>query len=275
MNFVKMQGLGNDFIIVDFQENINYSSLSKKMCDRHFGIGADGLIVTNPTKMQTKESDCSWYIYNSDGTQAQMCGNGMRCFAKYIFDRGLAKNRKIKVNTLRGLIESKILSNGKIRVNMGSPILDSNKIPFLGNNIFDFTITIDNNVFIANAISMGNPHCVIFDNSNTKESAEIFGERIENNELFPQKTNVEFVKIISRKKIELDVWERGCGITLACGTGSCAAVAVGILNDLLDKKVEVKLKGGTLIIEWDGNKDHPIYMTGEADYVFCGQWHKN
>ena len=155
---------------------------------------------------------------------------------------------------------------------MGKPILNPEKIPFLGSSNMNFSIVIDNNVFLANAISMGNPHCIIFYNDDTKTMAEIFGERIENYELFPQKTNVEFVKIISRKKIQIDVWERGCGITLACGTGSCASVVAGILNDLLDNNVDVNLPGGTLRIEWDGNINNPVYMTGSAEYVFSGLW---
>ena len=272
MNFVKMQGLGNDFIIVDYRDNINYSSFAKKMCDRHFGIGADGLIVVNPKDMQNSKADCSWQIYNSDGTEPQMCGNGIRCFSKYIFDKKHIKKRKFKVNTLAGIIEPEILKNGKIKVNMGKPILNPEKIPFLGSSNMNFSIVIDNNVFLANAISMGNPHCIIFYNDDTKTMAEIFGERIENYELFPQKTNVEFVKIISRKKIQIDVWERGCGITLACGTGSCASVVAGILNDLLDNNVDVNLPGGTLRIEWDGNINNPVYMTGSAEYVFSGLW---
>lgn len=274
MYFTKMQGLGNDFILMDYIDGLDYSKLSKKMCDRHFGIGADGLIVVNPSDMQTSDTDISWHIYNSDGTEPQMCGNGIRCLAKYAKDRALVDKNKFSVNTLKGIVEPEILNNGEIRVNMGTPILKKDKIPFLGSENLNFSIELDNNCFLANAISMGNPHCVIFVDNDTKMFAEIFGREIENNPNFPEKTNVEFVRILSRNEINMDVWERGCGITLACGTGSCASVVAGILNDLLDNKVKVNLAGGSLLIEWDGNQDSPVYMTGEAKTVFSGVWHE-
>lgn len=272
ISFTKMQGLGNDFIIIDYIENMDYSKLSKKMCDRHFGIGADGLIVINPKDMQNSNTDCAWYIYNSDGTQAQMCGNGIRCFAKYMYENKFITKNKFKINTLAGIIEVEILKNDKIRVNMGKPILEKEKIPFIGKETSNFPIVIDNTCFSANAISMGNPHCVIFTNENIYTLSEIFGKEIEHNKLFPEKTNVEFVKIISKSKIEISVWERGCGITLACGTGSCASVAAGILNNLLDENVEVKLPGGILNIEWSKDKNSPIFMTGNAEFSFIGEY---
>ena len=274
INFTKMKGLGNDFILMDYIDDLDYSRLSKKMCDRHFGIGADGLIVVNPLDMRKDDADISWHIYNSDGTEPQMCGNGIRCLAKYVKDRGLVDKNKFSVNTLKGIVEPEILDNGEVRVNMGAPILEKDKIPFSGDKALNFSIELDNNCFIANAISMGNPHCVIFVDNDTKMLAEIFGSEIENNTNFPEKTNVEFVKILFRNEINMDVWERGCGITLACGTGSCASVVAGILNDLLDTKVKVNLPGGSLLIEWDGNVNSPVYMTGNAKTVFSGVWHE-
>lgn len=272
ISFTKMQGLGNDFILVDYQKGVDWPALAKKMCDRHFGIGADGLIVVNPFDMKTDEADVCWHIYNSDGTEPQMCGNGIRCFAKYVYEKKLTPKKRFKVNTLSGIIEPEILDSQKVRVNMGRPVLEKEKIPFLGSEILNFPIISDNTCFSANAISMGNPHCVIFTNEDTKILSRLVAPKIEIHELFPEKTNVEFVKIISKSKIEIDVWERGCGITLACGTGSCASVVAGILNGLLENKVEAKLPGGKLTIEWSGKKDDPVYMTGDAEFVFSGNW---
>lgn len=267
--FTKMHGLGNDFVIVEYIENIDFSELAKKMCDRHFGVGADGLIVVNPKDMKNN-TDTSWRIFNSDGTEPQMCGNGIRCFARYVFDKKIVEKKEFSVNTLAGIVKPKILLDGKVKVNMGKPILDPLKIPFKGINPLGFEINAKDKYFIANAISMGNPHCVIFTEEDTKFLAQNYGACVEKNELFPEKTNVEFVKIYSRNYMKLDVWERGCGITLACGTGSCAAAVAGILNKLIDNFVKIDLPGGTLTIEWDSTKESPVYMTGDATYVYEG-----
>lgn len=276
IKFTKMNGLGNDFVILDYEEyqkaKLTPDKLALKLCDRHFGIGADGLIIVNPN---TKNADISWIFYNSDGSPAQMCGNGMRCFARYIYDKKIINKKEFSVETKAGIIIPKIISDTEVCVNMGIPILEPSKIPIKNDFNLKIPYETDNKKFLLNAISMGNPHCVIFTNDDIKNYAQKYGSTIENNELFPEKTNVEFVKILSKSEITINVWERGCGITLACGTGACATVVAGILRDLLNNKVKVNLPGGTLNIEWQGNtKDtkHNVYMRGRADYSFTGEF---
>ena len=275
INFTKMQGLGNDFVILDYEEykktNKTPQELALKLCDRHFGIGADGLIIVNP---DAKNTDIGWIFYNNDGSIAQMCGNGIRCFAKYVFEKGYVNKKEFSVETKAGIIIPKILDNGLVRVNMSQPILEPDKIPVKVNNNLNFDVVVSDRTFIANAVSMGNPHCIIITDENTKELALKYGREIETHPLFPEKTNVEFIKILSRDEINLDVWERGCAITLACGTGACASVTAAILNGLCDNKVKVNLPGGQLLIEWDGNINdtkHDIFMSGRADYSFTGK----
>ena len=275
LNFTKMQGLGNDFIILDYEEfqksEMPIEKLAIKLCDRHFGIGADGLIVINPN---TTETDIGWFFYNSDGSIAQMCGNGIRCFAKYVFDKGLINKKTFSVETKAGTIIPEIIDENNIKVNMSKPILDCDKIPVKSDSNLNFDIEAKGKKFKANAVSMGNPHCVIFTKENTKELALEYGRAIETHPMFPEKTNVEFIKILSPKEINLDVWERGCAITLACGTGACASVVAGILNNLLEKQVKVNLPGGQLLIEWDGSTtdtEKDVFMTGDAQYVFTGK----
>lgn len=274
VNFTKMNGLGNDFVILDYEEykktEMEPDKLAVILCDRHFGIGADGLIIVNPN---TANTDIGWIFYNNDGSVAQMCGNGIRCFAKYVFDKGLVNKKEFSVETKAGVIVPKILDNGLIRVNMSKPVLEPAKIPVNVKNNLNFELVLNDRTFIANAVSMGNPHCIIVTEENTKELALKYGREIETHKLFPEKTNVEFIKIISRNEINLDVWERGCAITLACGTGACASVCASILNGLCDNKVKVNLPGGQLLIEWDGNLDdinYDIFMSGPASYSFFG-----
>lgn len=274
INFTKMQGLGNDFIILDYSEykkaEKTPAELALKLCDRHFGIGADGLIIINP---DTKNTDIGWIFYNSDGTIAQMCGNGIRCFAKYVYDKKLVDKKEFSVETKAGTIIPKICDDGRVRVNMSKPILETKKIPVNTENNLNFNVEVSDGTFKANAVSMGNPHCVIITNEDTKALALKYGREIETHKLFPEKTNVEFIKILSRNEINLDVWERGCAITLACGTGACASVVSAILNSLCDSQVKVNLPGGQLLIEWQGTKentDYNVYMTGRADYSFTG-----
>ena len=229
INFTKMQGLGNDFVILDFEEykkcNIEKSVLAQKLCNRNFGIGADGLIIVNPN---VDNADIGWFFYNSDGSVAQMCGNGMRCFAKYVRQKGILNKDGFSVDTKAGIIIPKVNSDGSVTVNMNKPVLVPQLIPVKAENNLNIELKIQNEKFKANAVSMGNPHCIIFTENDTKEYALKYGSDIETNEIFPEKTNVEFVKILSRNEINLDVWERGCGITLACGTGACASVVGGI-----------------------------------------------
>ena len=275
----KMQGCGNDFVILDYEEYNrgldlclwnDMQAAAKKLCDRNFGIGADGLIIPDTN---TDEADIGWFFYNSDGSTAQMCGNGIRCFAKYVTDKGLIKKNEFTVKTLAGIITPMITENGLVRVNMSMPILNPEKIPFIPNNNLNYKISVQNRIFEGNAISMGNPHFVIFieEDEDLLDLARKYGPLIEVAAEFPEKTNVEFIKIRSRNKIDLRVWERGCGITLACGTGACASVTAGILNNYIDNSVDVNLMGGTVHIDWEGTKENPdknIFMTGPAEYVF-------
>ena len=275
IRFTKMQGLGNDFIVLDFEEykktSIPLDQLAIKLCDRHFGIGADGLMVVNP---ETKNTDIGWFFYNSDGTIAQMCGNGMRCFAKYVYDKKILTKKEFSVETGAGTIIPEIIDENTVKVNMSKPILKPELIPSKVTKSLNFDIDLKEKTFKANAISMGNPHCIIFTDEDTKQLALTYGAEIETHKFFPEKTNVEFAKIISKHEINLDVWERGCAITLACGTGACATATAAILNDLSESPVKVNLPGGSLIIEWDGGKDDTekdIFMSGPAEYVFNGE----
>lgn len=269
-----MQGLGNDFIILDYQEyqktNKSPEKLAVELCDRHFGIGADGLIIIDNN---TYDTDIGWIFRNSDGSSAQMCGNGMRCFAKYVYDKGYVNKKEFSVKTKAGTIIPKILNDGNVRVNMSKPVLAPEKIPVNVRNNLNFKINLPDAVFIAAAVSMGNPHCVIFVDNDTKSFALKYGHDIEHHRLFPEKTNVEFVKVLSENEINLDVWERGCGITSACGTGACAGVVASKLNCLCNDNVKVNLPGGSLYIEWQGNKndtDYDVFMSGRADYSYRG-----
>lgn len=258
IKFEKWQGLGNDFIIL---ENATATSdLAIKLCNRNFGIGADGIF--SPKKSEI--ADIAWDFYNSDGSVAQMCGNGIRCFAKYVLEKGLVKSNKIKVETLRGIVSPEVLPDGFVKVDMGKPILEASKIPVKVNDIFDFEV----DGFKANAVSMGNPHCVIFDERDGEVLALKHGKNIENSSLFPEKTNVEFVKVLSENKIEMHVFERGCGVTLACGTGACASVVAGVHQGFLKNHVEVVLKGGVLKISYE--KGSNVMMVGDAKRVFEG-----
>ncbi len=273
----KMQGCGNDFVIVDYDEfiklNMKITDAAKMLCDRHFGIGADGLIIPNTS---TEDADIGWFFYNSDGSTAQMCGNGMRCFAKYVYDNKLVDKKMFSVKTLAGIIKPEILDDGFVRVNMAQPILEPEKIPFIPSHNLNYKISVKNMIFEGNAVSMGNPHFVIFvaPEDDVMEFAKEYGPIIETSAEFPEKTNVEFVKIKSYKKIELAVWERGCGITLACGTGACASVVAGILNGYIENSVEVQLPGGVVNVIWNGAPNKPqgdVFLSGPAEYVYTAE----
>lgn len=270
----KMQGCGNDFVILDYDEfkkiNIKMSEVAKRLCDRHFGVGADGLIIPNTN---VDNADIGWYFYNSDGTTAQMCGNGIRCFSKYVYDKGLVQKPEFTVSTLAGIIKPRLLENGRVMVNMSKPILEPDKIPFVPANNLKYKMSVKNMIFEGNTVSMGNPHFILFvsPEDDTLAFAKEYGPIIETSCEFPEKTNVEFVKIKSYRKIELRVWERGCGITLACGTGASAAVVAGVLNGYIENSVDVELLGGVVHIDWAGSINNPnqdVYMTGPAEYVF-------
>lgn len=270
IDFVKMQGIGNDFIIVEEKnllEDINYSEFTKKLCDRHFGIGADGLIVV--IKNSDDDADITWRIFNSDGSEPEMCGNGIRCFARYVYDKGLVDKRSFTISTLAGIVTPEINDDGSVTVDMGSPALKPSRIPVMTDidPVLSYPIKVVDREFIMNCIGMGNPHCVIF----TDEDLDIekYGSVLEKHILFPKKTNVEFVQILTKEHIKVDVWERGCGITLACGTGACAAVVAAVLNHFTDDEVTVSLPGGDLKVKFDQSSNH-VFMTGPADYSFKG-----
>lgn len=277
VKFTKMQGAGNDFILMEYDEYKKieklFPDIAVKLCDRHFGIGADGIFV--PIEDPKTYSDLGWLFYQADGSTAQMCGNGMRCFARFCFDKKIVSKRKFSVETLAGKIVPEVLEDFTVRVNMGKPILEPDKIPFKGSKSLNYPLWTGVKKFTVNAVSMGNPHCVIFvkDDENINELAKKYGNDIEHDNLFPEKTNVEFVKVKSKNEIDVAVWERGCGITLACGTGACASAVSAILNEYCDAKVKVNLPGGSLNIEWSGNlqnTDFDVFMSGEAQYVFEG-----
>ena len=274
VKITKMQGCGNDFVIMDYSEyektGMKMEVLAKKICDRHFGVGADGLIIPDCSH-ENSDADISWYFYNSDGSTAQMCGNGMRCFAKYVYDNKLVDKKAFSVKTLAGIIKPELLDNGLIRVNMGKPILEDKKIPFWGER----KINVIDREFDITPVSMGNPHCVIITDDDPIKKKKKYGPKIETHEYFPEKTNTEFVKIKSRMEIDMRVYERGCGITLACGTGACASVVVCVLNNLTENKVKVNLLGGPVFIEWQGSKDNPnqdIFLIGSANYSFFAEY---
>ena len=275
IKFTKMNGLGNDFVILDYSEfqktKLSPNKLAQKLCNRNFSIGADGLIIVNP---DTDKADISWIFYNSDGSVAQMCGNGMRCFSRYVYDKKIIDKKEFSVETKAGIIVPKIISENEVCVNMGIPILEPNKIPCKTKTNLNIPYTLNNKDFLLNTVSMGNPHCVIFVEKDSKELAYKYGSIIENDKLFPEKTNVEFVEILSKDEVAINVWERGCGITSACGTGACATAVAGILNGYLNNCVKANLPGGELKIEWKGGSDdikHSVFMTGRADYSFFGE----
>lgn len=277
IKLTKMQGCGNDFVIIDYPEyektGLKMSELAKKVCNRNFGVGADGMIIPklNP---ENKEADISWYFYNSDGSTAQMCGNGMRCFAKYCIDNKLVDKKSFSVETLAGIIKPELLDNGLIKVNMGKPILENKKIPFWSEN-GEKKLTALDREFEITPVSMGNPHCVIITDENPMKLAQTYGPVIEKHEFFPEKTNTEFVRVKSRMEIDMRVFERGCGITLACGTGACASVVACVLNNLTENKVKVNLLGGPVFIEWQGSaddKDQDIFLIGSANYSFFADY---
>lgn len=277
VKITKMQGCGNDFVVIDYDElkktNLTMAEFAVKSCDRHFGIGADGVLI--PDFSNKGEADIGWHYLNSDGTTAQMCGNGMRCFAKYVTEKGLINKQKFSVNTGAGVIKPEILDDGNIKVNMSAPILEPQKIPVLTDNNLNQKLTANGKEFVFNAVSMGNPHCVIITDEDVYELAKTYGPYIEKHELFPEKTNVEFINIKSKNEIDFCVYERGCGITLACGTGACAAVVASVLNGLTDCIVKVNLLGGAVNIDWSEHQQgisEDVYLIGPANYVYTADY---
>ena len=273
MKFTKMQGLGNDYVYVNcFEEKIeNPPAVARYVSDRHFGIGSDGLIMINPSEV----ADFEMEMYNADGSRGEMCGNGIRCVAKYVYDYGLTDKTQISVETLGGFKYLDLtVEDGKVvlvKVDMGKPELKSDLIPIISENekVIDEPIEVDGQVYHMTGVSMGNPHTVIYVDDVKNLDLEKIGPKFENHERFPKRINTEFVHCIDRNTVEMRVWERGSGETLACGTGACAVAVASILNNLTDTRVTVKLLGGDLQIEWDREKNH-VFMTGPAKVVFDG-----
>lgn len=273
MKFTKMQGLGNDYVYVNcFEEKIeNPPAVARYVSDRHFGIGSDGLIMINPSEV----ADFEMEMYNADGSRGEMCGNGIRCVAKYVYDYGLTDKTQISVETLGGIKYLDLtVEDGKVplvKVDMGKPELKSDLIPIISENekVIDEPIEVDGQVYHMTGVSMGNPHTVIYVDDVKNLDLEKIGPKFENHKRFPKRINTEFVHCIDRNTVEMRVWERGSGETLACGTGACAVAVASILNNLTDTRVTVKLLGGDLQIEWDREKNH-VFMTGPAKVVFDG-----
>lgn len=279
MKFTKMHGCGNDYIYINgFTEQIAQEEkpgFVQKISDRHFGIGGDGAIFINPSM----EADFEMEMYNADGSRAEMCGNGIRCVAKYVYDKGLTDKTEISIVSCGQVKYLELfLKDGKVdtvRVNMGAPELSAGKIPVTAadekDRIIDEPISVQGKEYKMTCVSMGNPHAVIFMNDVEHLDIEKTGPYFENHERFPKRVNTEFVKVIDRKHVQMRVWERGTGETLACGTGCCATVVACILNGLTDETVTVKLLGGEIQITWDREADL-VYMTGPAVTVFEGEF---
>ena len=274
IKFTKMHGLGNDYVYIDAinQKIENESSLAKFVSNRHFGIGSDGLILICKSDI----ADFQMRMFNSDGSEAEMCGNGIRCVGKFVYDKGLTNKTTVKIETLAG-IKTLILNtkDGKVgtaRVDMGEPILEAEKIPVISTEkpVKNLELEAENKKFKFTCVSMGNPHAITIV-ENTKEfDVEKYGKVLEIDKAFPKKANIEFAQIIDRQNINMRVWERGAGETLACGTGACATAVACNLNGLTDRKVNIELLGGTLNIEWNETDNH-VYMTGPAVTVFDGE----
>lgn len=275
MEFTKMHGLGNDFVIVSKYKDIpkDVERLAIAMCDRHFGVGADGLVFILPSD----QADVRMRIFNADGTEAEQCGNAIRCVSKYVYDHELVNKEKLSVETLAGIQHVKLHTKegivNTVEVDMGEPILKGELVPTAIHDpqVVDRTIEVDGVTFHFTAVSMGNPHAVIYVENAKDFDVEKWGPKIETHPLFPKKTNVEFVTVKSDKELEMRVWERGVGQTLACGTGACATGVASVLTGQASRDVTIHLKGGDLKVFWNP-EDNKVYMTGEAREVFTGNW---
>lgn len=276
MRFTKMQGIGNDYVYVNcFEETVsNPSAAAKFVSDRHFGIGSDGLILVKPSDI----ADCEMDMYNMDGSQGAMCGNGIRCVAKFAYDKGLVKKKHISVATKSGVkyLDLTVKNNkvSSVKVNMGSPILNAKTIPVVSEKerVIDEPLDVNGTIYRITAVSMGNPHAVVYMDDLTNLDIAKTGPLFENHIHFPDRINTEFVKVIDRRTLQMRVWERGSGETLACGTGACAVAVASTLNGLVDEDVPVtvKLLGGDLQILWN-RQENLVYMTGPATTVFEGE----
>ena len=271
-----MHGAGNDYIYINgFDQHIhNPSELAIKLSNRHFGIGSDGLILILPSQT----CDFRMQMFNSDGSEAEMCGNASRCVGKFVYDNGLTTKKEITLETLAGVKYITLLEGDekarKVTVDMGEPILKPELIPvnIYKNPVLQYPLSVDGDIYPISCVSMGNPHAVIFIENGTLQQLNlpVIGPKLENHPVFPRKTNTEFIEVLDRNTLNMRVWERGAGETLACGTGACAAAVAAILNDFCDRNIKIHLLGGDLEIEWNIENNH-VYMTGEAVTVFEGE----
>ena len=269
--FTKMQGIGNDFIVIDCRTGIperddhELGALSRRLCDRRFGIGADQVLLL----YDSEKADFRMRIFNADGSEVEMCGNGIRCFAKYIWDRQLSEKSVLEIETAAGIIKP-VKTGGLVKVDMGVPVLDARLIPVdLDGLIQDYPLTIEDKTFTITCVSMGNPHAVIFVDDLDSVDVQRYGPRIETHKLFPRKVNVEFAQVVDPHTVRMRVWERGAGETLACGTGASAVAVAANLKGMVKKRVTIKLLGGDLLIDLD--EGGHVFMTGPAEEVFEGR----
>ncbi|MFZ5633389.1 MAG: diaminopimelate epimerase [Bacillota bacterium] len=280
MNFLKVHGLGNDFVLVDAREEKDLpadpeelSKLAVRVCDRYFGIGADGLVLIR----DADDADVYMQILNSDGSEAEMCGNVIRCVARYVFEKGQVRGNSLRIKTLAGIMVPEIIArNGRVKsvkVDMGEPVLERSLIPMRGEpgRVVNEPLQWEKKTFMVTAVSMGNPHCVIFVRDIKKVPLAVWGPGLETHPAFPRKTNVEFIQVLNDEEVNMRVWERGAGPTLACGTGACAAAVACVLNNRTGRKVKVNLQAGHLLIEWK-KENNRVYLTGPAEFVFKGEY---
>jgi len=276
MRFVKMQGIGNDYVYVDcIRQPLpnDIASLATKISDRNFGVGGDGLILICPSD----KADARMRMFNNDGSESEMCGNGVRCVAKFVYDHGIAKKTSLAIETGRGVLKLELETAGgkchQVRVDMGEPILIAENIPttLLGTPPLEVPLVIDGVELKVTCVSMGNPHCITFVKEITNEMVLGIGPKVEKHSAFPRRTNVEFVRVDNPGEITMRVWERGSGETLACGTGACAVAVAGVLTGRTDRSIIAHLRGGDLRLDWSKTDNH-VFMTGPAVEVFQGEW---
>ena len=275
MRFTKMQGIGNDFVFINcFEEDVpDPSRLAIQMCRPHYGIGADGLVLIEPAD----GADAGMRIFNSDGSESEMCGNAVRCIGKYMYERGLTDKTELSLLTKGGIRRLWMTVEDDqvawVKVDMGSPELSPRRIPvdLPGEMVLKHRLQMMGQTLFVTCVNMGNPHAVIFVRDPEVVDLPVLGPMIEHHPLFPRRTNVEFVRVIKRDVLQMRVWERGAGETLACGTGACAALVAGVLTGVCDRNVQMKLSGGNLSLHWNA-ADNNVYMSGDASFVFDGYW---
>ena len=274
MKFTKVHGLGNDFVLFDGREtpDLDWNALTKRVCDRHTGVGADGTLIL----LRSDTADVRMRIINADGSEAEMCGNGIRAFSRYAFENGIVHGTEFTVETLAGIMKPRIiLKNGHVegvRVDMGEPNIDAASVPVaVQGRAIGILLSADERTFSATAVRVGVPHTIVFVDKLNEADVPHYGPLIEHDPLFPERTNVDFVEVVSKDHVRMRTWERGCGCTLACGTGACSAAVACVLTGKTARSVDVEIELGVLHIDWS-NADNRVYMTGPATLVFSGVW---